>query len=91
MRLVVVVCALLPLVDVPAAEAQTCRAVRHPQLETLLPQIPGFARERPVGETDDDEAVARTTVDYQAGVVRISIELMDPAAPLICCPSCARP
>jgi hypothetical protein len=77
MRLAVVVCALLPLVDVADAEAQTCRAVRHPQLEALLPQLPGFARDQPVGETDDDEAVARTTVDYEAGAARISIELMD--------------
>ena len=64
---------------VPAAAdaAQACRAVRHPQLEALLPVIPGFIRDTPVGETDDDEAVARTTVDYEAGAAVISVEFMD--------------
>lgn len=60
-----------------ADAAQACRAVRHPQLEALLPDLPGFVRDRPVGETDDAEAVARTTVDYEAGAAQISIELMD--------------
>ena len=57
--------------------AQPCRAVRHPQLEALLPAIPKFVRGTPVGETDDDEAVARTTVDYEAGTAVISVEFMD--------------
>ena len=42
-----------------------------------MPDLPDFVRDRPVGETDDDEAVSRTTVDYEAGAARISIELMD--------------
>ncbi len=62
---------------VAVAAAQSCRAVRHPQLEALLPVLAGFGRNRPRGETDDDESVARTTVDYEAGAARISIELID--------------
>ena len=51
--------------------------VLHSQLEALLPALPGFARNRPVGETDNLEAVSRTTVDYEAGAAVVSIELMD--------------
>ena len=82
MTRVVLACAGLLLCPVGVADteaAQACRAVRHPQLEALLPDLPDFVREMPVGETDDDEAVSRTTVDYEAGAgaARISIELMD--------------
>ena len=80
MTRVVLACAglLMGHVSVAATEAaQACRAVRHPQLEALLPALPDFVRGMPVGETDDDEAVSRTTVDYEAGIARISIELMD--------------
>ncbi len=80
MTRVFVTCAVLLTGYVPVvavAAAQPCRAVRHPQLEKLLPVLAGFGRNRPRGETDDVEAVARTTVDYEAGAARISIELMD--------------
>ncbi len=60
-----------------AEVSQACRAVSHTQLEALLPVLPGFGRNRPVGETDNEEAVSRTTVDYEAGAAVISIELMD--------------
>ena len=87
MRFAGVACAVLLVVDVNGvAEAgQACRPVSHAQLESLLPVLPGFGRQRPVGETDNLETVSRTTVDYeeqanQAAV--ISIELMD---------SCRRP
>lgn len=78
----VVACAVLLTCHVnviAVAAAQPCRAVRHPQLEALLPVLAGFGRNRPAGETDDDEAVSRTTVDYEAagGAARISVELMD--------------
>lgn len=79
MRFVAVACAVL-LSD-PASGmaevAQACRAVSHTQLEALLPVLPGFVRNRPVGETDTVEAVSRTTVDYEAGVAVVSVELMD--------------
>jgi hypothetical protein len=77
---VVLACAVLVmshLIVVATEAAQPCRAVRHPQLEALLPDLARFVRQRPVGETDDVEAVSRTTVDYEAGAARISIELMD--------------
>jgi hypothetical protein len=80
MTRVVLACAglLMCHVSVAATElAQACRAVRHPQLEALLPNLPDFVRDMPVSETDDVEAVSRTTVDYEAGIARISIELMD--------------
>lgn len=79
-----VACAVLlwGLASGVADASQACTAVPHPQLEALLPVLPGFGRNRPVGETDTLEAVSRTTVDYEAGAAGISIELMD---------SCRRP
>ena len=62
-----------------AEASQPCTAVSHAQLEALLPVLPGFGRNRPKGETDNLEAVSRTTVDYEAasGAAVVSIELMD--------------
>jgi hypothetical protein len=61
-----------------AEAGQACTAVFHSELEALLPVLPGFGRNRPVGETDNLEAVSRTTVDYDGpGAAVISIELMD--------------
>jgi hypothetical protein len=80
MRTFVLACAALVLARPEATVAQACRAVRHPQLEALLPTLPGFSRQMPHGETDDQEAVARTTVDYeeQSGKAgTISVELTD--------------
>jgi hypothetical protein len=54
--------------------------VRHEQLEALLPVLSGFSRGTPNGETDDQEAVSRTTVDYEdraGGAAVIGVELMD--------------
>jgi hypothetical protein len=71
---------LLILSRPDAASAQACRAVPHSQLEALLPVLPGFSRGTPFGETDNQEAVSRTTVDYEdraGGAAQISIELMD--------------
>ena len=79
MRVVALACAVV-LCSQPstAAEArQACRPVSHSQLEALLPVLPGFGRNRPKGETDNLEAVSRTTVDYEAGAAVVSIELMD--------------
>jgi hypothetical protein len=84
MRSIGMACAVLCLLDVTgeAVARQACRPVSHAQLESLLPVLPGFSRNRPVGETDNLEAVSRTTVDYEAGAAVVSIELMD---------SCRRP
>lgn len=60
-----------------AAAGQPCAPVAHSRLEALLPVLPKFVRQQPRGETDPAEAVSRTTVDYDGGVPRISIELMD--------------
>ena len=79
MRAVAMACAMLLCGQLSAeAEAdQACRPVFHSQLEALLPVLPGFVRNRPKGETDNLEAVSRTTVDYEARAAVISIELMD--------------
>jgi hypothetical protein len=79
MRTVAIACAVV-LCSQPSASAearQACRPVSHTQLEALLPALPGFTRGQPKGETDTLEAVSRTTVDYEARAVVISIELMD--------------
>jgi hypothetical protein len=62
-----------------AALAQACRAVPHQQLEALLPVLTEFRRGTPKGETDNKEAISRTTVDYErpSGAGVISVELMD--------------
>jgi hypothetical protein len=73
-----VVAALLIMSRPDAAFGQACQAVSHPQLEALLPVLPNFARGTPNGETDTQEAVSRTTVDYEGpNAAGISIELMD--------------
>ena len=79
MRTVAIACAVVLCQQLGlAAEArQTCRPVFHAQLEALLPVLPGFARNRPKGETDNLEAVSRTTVDYESQEAVVSIELMD--------------
>ncbi len=79
MRFAAVACAVLlsGRASGMAEVSQACQAVSHTQLEALLPVLPGFGRNRPVGETDTEEAVSRTTVDYEAGPAVVSIELMD--------------
>jgi len=59
--------------------AQPCRPVNaSSQLEALLPTLAGFTRGKPTSETDLQEAVGRTTVDYEAqSGATISVELMD--------------
>ena len=72
--------AMLLLVRPDVALAQPCRPVSHQQLEALLPSLPKeFSRGTPNGETDTQEAVSRTTVDYEnrATAAVISVELMD--------------
>jgi len=71
--------ALLALARPDAASAQSCQAVAHPRLEALYPTLPGFSRGMPHGETDNQEAVSRTTVDYDDAkqAATISVELMD--------------
>lgn len=81
MRRVAVACAVLVLLNhvggMEARAPQACQAVPHAKLEALLPVLPAFTRGRPVGETDNQEAVSRTTVDYESGAAGISVELMD--------------
>jgi hypothetical protein len=78
MRAIAIACGVLLLLGrANGAAAQNCRAVPHPQLEVLLPVLTGFSRGMPVGETDNQEAVSRTTVDYEARAAVISVELMD--------------
>lgn len=79
MRAVAMACAALLCGQVSAAaeSRQACRPVFHSRLEALLPVLPGFGRNRPKGETDNLDAVSRTTVDYEAEAAVVSIELID--------------
>ena len=81
MKCIVLACASLLVLGRPdAAPAQACQPVPHAQLEALLPVLQGFSRGKPNGETDNQEAVSRTTVDYEdraGGAALISVELMD--------------
>src|ERR1044071_2461617 len=81
MKAVIAAAAAFLFLSVPkGVVAQSCRAVNHAQLEALLPVVPGFSRGKPVGETDTQTAVSRTTVDYeqQTPAAGISVDLMDP-------------
>ena len=53
--------------------------MHHSQLEALFPVLSGFTRGMPKGDTDPQEAVSRTTVDYDDAKhsATISVELMD--------------
>lgn len=61
----------------PPLRAQTCQVVPGQRLESFYPAMPGWVRETPQSETDIDESVSRTTVDFERGVSTISVELMD--------------
>ena len=56
---------------------QACRVVPGQTLETYYPVMPGWERGEPKTETDTQESVSRTTVDFDRGVSTISVELMD--------------
>jgi hypothetical protein len=60
-----------------SASAQACRPVPGNALETFYPVMPGWTRGAPKSETDPDEAVSRTTVDFDRATETISVELMD--------------
>ena len=65
----------------PSSSSSACEAVPHAQLEALLPEVQGFTRGMPNGETDTQEKVSRTTVNYEGrsggASVTIGVELMD--------------
>ena len=56
---------------------QACRVVPGQTLETFYPVMPGWKRGEPKTETDTQESVSRTTVDFDRGTSTISVELMD--------------
>jgi hypothetical protein len=60
-----------------AALRQACQIVSGQTLETFYPPMPGWQRGAPKSETDTQEMVSRTTVDFDRGVSTISVELMD--------------
>jgi len=60
-----------------AEAAQGCRPVPGATLEQFYPVLPGWTRTEPRSETDLDEAVSRTTADFDRGTETISVELMD--------------
>ncbi len=74
------VCALVVFALAAAARtasAQACRPVPGNNLEKFYPVMPGWTRGMPQSETDPDEAVSRTTVDFDRATETISVELMD--------------
>ena len=73
MALVAVMAAGSPM----AVLAQTCQVVSGQTLETFYPVMPGWKREQPKSETDTQESVSRTTVDFERQVSTISVEIMD--------------
>lgn len=56
---------------------QACRLVSGQTLETFYPVMPGWVRGAPTSETDTQEMVSRTTVDFERGTSGISVEIMD--------------
>ena len=60
-----------------ASLMQVCRPVPGQTLETFYPVMPGWERKDPTSETDTQESVSRTTVDFDRGVSTISVEIMD--------------
>jgi hypothetical protein len=62
---------------VRTASAQTCQRVPGIDLEKFYPVMQGWTRGKPQSETDPGEPVSRTTVDFERGTERISVELMD--------------
>ena len=69
---------VLALIAAPRrASTQTCRLVPGNNLEKFYPVMPGWTRGMPQSETDLNEAVSRTTVDFDRATETISVELMD--------------
>lgn len=66
-----------PAVHEAGTVVQACRVVPGRTLETFLPVMPGWERGDPATETDTQESVSRTTVDYDRDESTISVELMD--------------
>ncbi len=61
----------------PAVLMQACRVVSGEELEKFYPVMPGWDRGKPKSETDTQESVSRTTVDFDRQVSTISVEIMD--------------
>jgi hypothetical protein len=59
------------------ASLQACRVVPGQALEKFYPVMPGWERGEPKSETDTQEQVSRTTVDFDRKTSTISVELMD--------------
>lgn len=57
--------------------AQSCQIVTGQRLQTFYPAMPGWTRGMPSAETDTQELVSRTTVDFDRVTETISVELMD--------------
>jgi len=66
-----------PVRETGAAPLQACRPVPGASLEQYYPSMPGWKRGTPSSETDPQESVSRTTVDFDRDVATISVELMD--------------
>jgi hypothetical protein len=59
------------------ASGQSCQPVAGTALEQFYPVMPGWTRGKPSSETDPEERVSRTTVDFDRKMETISVELMD--------------
>jgi hypothetical protein len=57
--------------------SQACQPVPGTALEQFYPVMPGWTRGQPTSETDPQEAVSRTTVDFDRKTETVSVEIMD--------------
>ena len=60
-----------------ALSQNACQPVAGTSLEQFYPALPGWKRGTPTSETDSQEAVSRTMVDFERGVETLGVELMD--------------
>jgi type II secretory pathway pseudopilin PulG len=63
--------------DSTTMQAQACRPVPGKTLEQFYPVMQGWTRGVPKSETDTQESVSRTTVDFDRDTETISVELTD--------------
>lgn len=60
-----------------SATIQACQPVPGTTLEQFYPVMPGWTRGEPTSETDPQEAVSRTTVDFDRKTETVGVEIMD--------------
>ena len=70
-----------PAASGSAASTSASKVVPFERLQALLPQVDGWTRGEPKGETDTSESVSRVQVNYEArDQGGLSVEIMDTSA-----------